>query len=175
MARELKNIVAAEFERRFEGVEGAVIIDYQRLNAEKTLELRSVLRKDGVRMRVVHNRLAKRVFGSKDDVPEGFGDLLSGPCALLVGEEGVITTSKAITNWRKKNKDVAEIKGGYFDGEVLSVADIARLATTPGKDELRADVAGRFIAPAQNLGACAKALVEHFAGCVKSRREGMEE
>lgn len=171
MAKELKTIVAADFRRRLGDVQGGVLIDYHGLNAEQTLDLRTLLRKEGVRMSVLHNRLAKRSLVEREAVPEGFGDLLRGPCALLTGEDGVLTASKVITEWRKKNKDLAAIKGGFFEGRVLSVADVGQMASIPDKDTLRGQVLGMFLSPAQILSSCAKGLVEHFAGCVKARKE----
>ena len=116
MARELKNIVCAQLDRDFEGLDGCVLIDYAGLNSEQTYDLRSKLRADGVRVRVVHNRLAKRVFGAREDIPAEFADLFKGPVALLVAEEGALVASKSITNWHKENKDLAAIKGGLFEG-----------------------------------------------------------
>ena len=171
MAKELRAIIRAQFEREFGSFNGCVMIDYARLNAEQTLDLRSSLRADGVRMRVVHNRLAQRVLGDRDDVPEGFLRLLRGPTALLMAPEGAIAISKSISSWRVKNKDLAAIKGGLFEGRVLSVSDVGEMAKIPDKATLLAQTAGMFLAPVQFLPSAARSLLSHFAGCVKARHE----
>ena len=69
MARELKDIITRELDTRFTGLDGFVVFDYQGLSAEDTYQLRANLRSDGVRMNVVHNRLSKRYFGEREDIP----------------------------------------------------------------------------------------------------------
>ncbi len=174
MAKELKQIITADYERQLGDLEGGVLIDYHGINAERTVDLRCALRKDGVSMQVLHNRLARRVFAERDDVPGEFADLLSGPCALLVGEEGVLTASKSLSNWRKKNRDLAKVKGGFFEGRVLSVEDVAQMAKIPDKETLQGQVAAMFLSPAQLLASCGKAVLEHFAGCAKARKDELE-
>ena len=72
MAKELKQIICGDLRRIYAEVDGCVLIDYRGLNSEQTESLRSSLREGGVRMNVLTNRLARRVFAgralSADDV-----------------------------------------------------------------------------------------------------------
>jgi len=175
MARELKNIVCAQLDKEFEEFDGCVMIDYAGLNSEQTYDLRSKLRADGVRVRVVHNRLAKRVFGARDEIPAEFADLFRGPIALLIAEEGPLSAAKSLTNWHKENKGLAAIKGGLFEGKALSTDDVVEMSKIPDKATLLAQTVGMFLSPVQFLPSAAKSLVSHFAGCAKAPHESLSE
>jgi len=175
MSRELKEIITRDIEDRFAGMEGCVVFDYQGLSAEDTFQLRRNLRQDGVRMNVVQNRLSKRVFAERDDLPGEFSDLFRGPTALLTSEEGTLRASKSIANWLKENKDSVEIRGGLFEGKVLSKEDVTELAKIPDKETLLSQTAGMFLSPVQFLPSAAKSLVSHLAGCAKARHEELSD
>ena len=53
-------------------------------------------------MNVVQNRLSKRVFSEREDIPGEFTDLFRGPTALLTSEEGTLRASKSISIGSRK-------------------------------------------------------------------------
>jgi large subunit ribosomal protein L10 len=177
MARELKTIICEQMAQDLGSLDGCVMINYAGLNSEQTSDLRTKLRDDGVTMRIVHNRLAKRVFGERDDLPGEFTSLFRGPIALLISDESALTAAKSLSNWKKKNKDkeLAAIKGGLFEGKVLSVEDVDELAKIPDKPTLLAQTVGMFLSPVQYLPSAAKSLVSHLAGCAKAQHEKLSE
>jgi len=175
MSRELKDIITKDIETRFEGMDGCIVFNYRGLSAEDTFTLRTNLRQDGVQMNVVQNRLSKRVFAEREDIPGDFADLFRGPTALLTSEEGALRASKSIFNWLKENKDSVEIKGGLFEGKVLSMEEVNELAKIPDKETLLAQTVGMFLSPIQFLPSAAKSLVSHLAGCTKARHEELSD
>jgi large subunit ribosomal protein L10 len=175
MAKELKRIVLREFERRFGDMDGCVLIDYRGLDSAQTVDLRSTLRESGVFMRVVQNRLARRAFSARGDVPPEFEALFKGPTALVFGEDGALSASKLLVRWQKKNQGLAPIKGGLFQGRVLSVEDVGRLSEIPDRPTLQGQLAGLFGAPAQALASPISALLSHFAGAARARQADLEQ
>lgn len=174
MARELKAIIFKEMDKAFHGLGGCVLIDYKGINSEQTFDLRASLARGGVEMTVVHNRIARRVFGGAG-APEEFQKLFKGPTAVVyASSDGALTASKTLVEWRKKNKDLAGIKGGLFQGKTLNVAEVEHLATLPGAAQLRQNVLGLFLAPLSFLPTAAQSMVSQFAGCVKAHRESTE-
>jgi large subunit ribosomal protein L10 len=170
MAKELKKIILGQLEQRFGDLDGCVLIDYRGLDSEQTQDLRASLRKNGILMNVVQNRLARRIFAERGAPPE-FGALLKGPTAVLFGGDGALIASKTIVQWRKKNKDLAAIKGGYFQGRALSSQDVESLANTPDQATLRSSALGMFLGPLVYLATATQGLLSHFAGAVKAHRE----
>lgn len=174
MAKELKKIIVKDLERRTAGIEGCVLIDYQGLDSEKTTDLRNELRDNGIAMTVLHNRLTKIALAERPEIPAGFGDLLRGPTAMLSGEDGVFTASRSISRWRKKNQGLARVKGGFFEGSVLSAADVERFASVPDLPTLQGQLASLFGSPLAVLVSAARTLTSSFAGAARSRHEDLE-
>jgi large subunit ribosomal protein L10 len=174
MAKELKRIIVKDFQRRFAGMDGCVVIDYRGLNSEQTTDLRSALREESVVMNVVHNRLAKNAFSSLERFPAEFEQFFRGPTALLWGEEGVISASRIVTRWQKKNRGLARVKGALFEGEILTEADVKKLALIPDREALRGRLAAMFASPLQFLASAARSLLENFAGAAQARRADLE-
>jgi large subunit ribosomal protein L10 len=175
MSRELKTIMESSIRQRFESVESCIVIDYQRINAEKTHELRSSLRRHGVRINVVHNRLAKRVF-SESEVPEDFKALLKGPTAVVWGvDDGAVSASKYVAEWRKENPELAEVRGGLFQGKTLLPEEVQTLAELPDLPTMQSMVTGMFLGPLTLLATLAEQLPGHFAGCVAARKDSLDE
>lgn len=174
MAKELKEIIVGDYTRRFGDVRDFVVIDYQGLNSEETADLRNILRDAGISMNVVHNRLALRTFSADDEVPTEFRALLRGPSALLYGEGGVLAASKSVVQWIKKNKGKARVKGGLFQGQLLSEPEVGELAKIPDHDTLRGRLAATLLGPLGGLVSAIGSLVGNFAGAVESRRRDLE-
>ena len=173
MAKELKKIISKHLDATLAGIQGCVLVDYRGLDSAQTQDLRSSLRKGGVRMNVIHNRLAQRVF-AQEGAPEAFQKLLKGPTAVLYGEDGAIAASKSIVQWRRKNAELAKIKGGLFQGRLLTAPDVERLAALPDRETLRARAAAVLLSPLSYLVTLTQSLLSHFAGAVKARREDLE-
>jgi len=173
MARELKQILLKELDKTFRTSDSCVLIDYCGLNSEQTQDLRSVLRKSGIGMSVVQNRIARRVFSARG-APETFQHLFRGPTAILHGEEGAVVASKVIVGWRKKNKDIATIKGGLFHGQMISTEEVESLAKLPDLETLRSIVASQLLSPMACLLAATQGLLSHFPGATKARHESLE-
>ncbi len=173
MARELKTILLNELNKSFSGLGGCVLIDYKGINSELTRDLRANLAKVGTEMTVVQNRIARRVFGGQG-APKEFQDLFKGPTAVLYSDDGALSASRTIVAWRKKNKDLAPIKGGLFMGKTLSSAEVEHLATLPDAATLRQNVLGLFLSPMGHLASVTQALLSHFAGCARAHHDSLE-
>ena len=80
----------------------------------------------------------------------GLDELLSGPTAVLMGDEDYLEPSKVIYKFSKEN-DFYKIKGGIIDGKVMTAEEIITLAKLPSKQELVAKLAGCLLANISKL------------------------
>lgn len=170
MAKLLEKIIIADLKKRFSFEEGCLLIDYHGLDAERTMELRGALREKKSNLTVIRNRLAERAWRENEAVPEEFLKLLKGPTAVIHGES-VRTTSKVLSNWHRKNRNLATIKGGLFEGKVLTAEEVRKLAAIPDRETLQAQISARMLGPLQSLASAAQQLVSHLAGCARARHE----
>lgn len=145
MSKKLKQMMAADLQHRFGGLEEAVVIECGGLAVSEAEEFRTSLRSSGIAMNVVKNTIARRVFNDMGiEVPTTW---FEGPTAVLHGEEDAVTTSKVFDDWRKKNKKKLKIKGGLLAGEVLEGAAAENLTDMPSPAELKAMVVNVVAAP----------------------------
>lgn len=116
------------------GAQAFALLAFSGLDAEKMSSLRIGLRRQDVRVRVVKNTLARRVF--KETGHEALTSDLKGPTMLLYSSGDPISAAKAFNEWVKKEGFDLKVKSGLAMGEILDAAKIMALAALPGKEEL---------------------------------------
>lgn len=70
-----------------------------------------------------------------------------------------VTPAKVLAEFAKNNSNL-EIKAGFLDGKVISLAEIQTLATTPSRDTLIAKIMGSLNAPVLSLVRLLQAIVD---------------
>ena len=126
----------------------AIIGTFTGLTASKDFDLRKTVRAAGASYHVVKNKLvAKASQGSKVEAAlQG----LKGVSAVAYTSGDPVVLAKALSTWVKDNSEFT-FKLAIVDGKVLSVAEIADLATLPGKEELFSKLLFLIQSPAQRL------------------------
>jgi len=129
-----------EFRQKMEESKIAILTDYRGeskgLTVKKITELRGKIRETKGEYRLFKNtlaRLAVQEIGADDLV-----NYFQNPIAVVFGFEDPASTSKALVEFIKKQKEnpLPVIKVGYMDGEILDENQIRQLATLPPKDVL---------------------------------------
>ena len=114
MSKPIKNLIASEYENRFQGVTGAVVVELRGLDARATTTMRNSLRSKGIRMTVVKNALARRTF--KGGPLSALETALKGPSAIITGPESVVLVAREVLKSVETEKKIV-LKGAIFDGE----------------------------------------------------------
>lgn len=174
MSKQLKTWLRQDFDRRLGDERTVVVVRIDKFTVAGANELRGSLRKQGARMTVLRNRIARRAFDELGMV--GAGGLLKGMSAIAYGgKDGLPAVSRVITEFKKKNKDAGiEILGGFLDGNVLSAPEVEAMAGLPGKPELLAMIASAVVAPMQNIASQVNEMLAGVARAVDAVREQKE-
>ncbi len=151
-----KAIVAALTEELKESASG-IIVDYRGLTVEEDTQMRNKLREAGVTYKVVKNSLT--TFAAKEAGLEELESVLAGPTSIALSKEDPVAPAKILAEVAKTNENL-EIKGGFLDGKVISLAEIATLASTPSRDTLIAKIMGSLNAPVSSLARLLQAIVD---------------
>ena len=138
MARPDKTASVAEITEAFQATGGAVLTEYRGLTVSELTELRRTL-SGNARYAVVKNTLTK--IAAKDAGLEGLDALLSGPTAIAFVTGDAVETAKAVRDFAK-TRPLLVIKGGVFEGKLLSVAEVTKLANLESREVLLAKLAG---------------------------------
>jgi len=175
MSKELKKLVTDHLQKRFEALDSYVVVDYRGLNSAQSFDLRRSLHETGTRMAVVPNRLALRILDRWEGKKDDFRAFFKGPTAVLYGKDGAISASKAVMQWKKKNKDLLPIKGAVLSGTVLGPKDVEGLSKIPDKPQLLALVASAFQGPLARLAAATQGIIGRVVYALEARRKKLEE
>jgi large subunit ribosomal protein L10 len=80
-------------------------------------------------------------------------DLLKGPTAVAFGMENLPGVAKAVLKFTEEAyaKEKVVINGGVMGTDILTSKQIDSVSKLPTLDELRAQIAGLMVSPAQGL------------------------
>jgi len=170
MARPDKVATVAEIADEFRGASASVVTEYRGLTVTQLTTLRRALGSD-VSYRIAKNTLVKRA--AQDAGVDGLDALLTGPTAIAFVTGEPVDAAKALRDFAKDNKALV-IKGGYMDGNALSVDEVNRIADLESREVLLAKLAGAmkgnlskaaglFAAPASQVARLAQALADKRA------------
>jgi large subunit ribosomal protein L10 len=161
---------------KIERAQALVAVDFRGLNVTESDALRSKLRKaseqGSIEYRVAKNTLVKLALRGTANEP--LGKYLAGPTAVAFAFEEPAALAKVLVDYAK-DVEKFKIKGGVMDGQALDVAAIERLSKLPGKQELRAMLAGTLQAPLRNLAGTLQALLGHVRNALEARQKQLEE
>ena len=90
---------------------------------------------------------------------EALDPILNGPTALAMSVDNPVAPAKIIAEFAKKH-EALEVKAGFMDGAVMSVAEVNTLAATPSREELLAKMMGSMKSPISGLVRLLNTIVE---------------
>ncbi|MBX3373535.1 MAG: 50S ribosomal protein L10 [Phycisphaeraceae bacterium] len=172
MSKPVKDMIVSEYRKRFEGIDGAVVLDIRGIDANQNNGLRLALQKKSVRVTVVKNSLARTAFSGSG--LDALGTALKGPSALAFGGDSVVDVARAIIEWAKKLQGIA-VKGAVLDGEYFpGEAGVRRLASFPTREEAQAKVVQIALSPARRVVGAAMGPGGRVLGIVRQIEEKLE-
>ena len=136
--------LAAELEHSTSAIVGTFV----GLTASKDFELRKAVRGAGGSYHVVKNKLAAKA--SEGTKVEAALKGLKGVSSVAYTSGDPVALAKALSAWVKDNAEFT-FKLGIVDGKVITVQEIAELASMPGKEELFSKLLYLIQSPAQRL------------------------
>jgi large subunit ribosomal protein L10 len=138
------NALASELEHST----SAIIGTFKALTASKDFDLRKTIRAAGGSYHVVKNKLAAKA--SQGTKIEAALQGLKGVSSVAYTSGDPVALAKALSTWVKENAEFT-FKLGIVDGKVITVEEIAALATLPGQEELFSKLLFLIQSPAQRL------------------------
>ena len=171
MRREQKVLETQSLKERLEKAKVMLFADYRGLKVREMNELRMKLRKEKSSLKVVKNRLMKRVL--KEHGLEALEKYFTGPTALATSEVDPVVPAKTLIEFAKAHAKLS-LKGGFLDGRVLSAREVDQLAKTPPREVLLARALASMNAPATNLAGVLAAIprkVLYALNAIKEKKQ----
>lgn len=171
MDRPKKEEVVSDIRETFQNVSSIVLADYRGINVPTVTAMREEFRENGCEYRVLKNTLVKLAIQDSDLEP--MSSLLVGPTALMWSSESPSTPAKIALKFAKEHK-AFEIKGGFFEGEVLDPAGVDRLAKMPSKEELQSQFLMTLLAAPQKMVRTLSAGPKNFLYLLQARERSLQ-
>lgn len=144
MANELKKLIVKEMVAQYRNTNNYLVVGYQGINSLQFDELRKNLRKKKIHLEIAKNSLAAIAF--KEIGIAGIVNILTGPSAIATSKDDPVIMAKETIEWSKKIPAFS-LRGGFFDGVMLSAEDINKLAKLPTMPVLRTQIVTAISAP----------------------------
>lgn len=144
MPTEAKVATVAQLKEELAAGGPAIVADYRGLTVAELTAMRRSLREQGIRYRVVKNRLAR--IAAREAGRDGLTSLLDGPTGLALGGTDEVALARAFLDAVRPYKTVV-VRGGLIGNRSFDGAAVSRLATLPPREVLLAQLAGGFASP----------------------------
>lgn len=172
MSKPVKELIVKEYQKRFQDLEAAVLVEIRGMDAPSTNQMRNDFARKSVRVTVVKNTLARTAL--KGSSHEALSAHLTGPSALVYGPGSVVDLARDLVQWAKGN-DKFVFKAAILDGTVYEgPAGILALSKMPTRGEALSTVATVVLSPARNVMGAVKSPGAKVLGVVKEIQDRLE-
>jgi large subunit ribosomal protein L10 len=166
MARPDKSAAVSVLADSFRNSEAAVLTEYRGLTVTELKQLRRDLAANASYI-VSKNTLTK--IAAREAGIEGLDPYLSGPSAIAFVSGDAVATAKGIRDFAKTNP-LLVIKGGIYEGRVISADDVKKLANLESREVLLAKMAGALLASIQQAAYLLNAPISQAARAIDALR-----
>ena len=146
----VSELTVQEYDAAFGDAEGLVLCTLDGLTVEESDALRGKLEEQGAGLRLVRNKLARKVLSDRGH--EFPADVTTGSTAIAWGTaEATVMAAKVLTEPELKKTGKVKLKAGMLEGNVLDASEAVMLADVPDRDTLNAQLLGVLQGPARGI------------------------
>ena len=176
MSKAIKSMIMRDYKARIaKGAEqwpDAMVLSIRGVKAVDTTRLRHTLAKKNIKITVVQNALARKMFQGTNLA--ALNDLLTGASALAYGGSSVVEVAREVVALIAK-MPLVELKGAILDGTVYKgKKGVEELSKFPTREEAIAKVVTLVVSPARNVMGQVKGPGSKVAGLIKAIEEKLE-
>ena len=149
-------------------------VSYKGLSTAEMNKFRDKLYAAGANCHVLKNRVVRKV-AELNGLDALANSKITGDTAVVIGNGDASAVAKVITEFTASTKEVLAPKCGYFEGAMLSAAEIKAIADLPSKDALRAQLLGLLNAVPTGLVRVLSAKAGSIINVINAYKNKLEE
>lgn len=157
-----KQAIVDALAQRIIGAGAGILVDYKGITVSEDTALRTELRKNEIEYTVVKNTLTRKALDKLG--MGGLDHVLNGTTSMATADGDPIAPFRIISDYSKKLGNRFNVKAAFMDGQILTEAEIAEMATLPSKSALYSKVLGTMLAPITSLAVCLGQILEQQGG-----------
>ncbi len=169
MSKQIKQMGMDTLKQQFQGVRDLVMMNVVGLDAVSDNNIRLALRKKNIRLQMVKNSLAKRVF---NEMGISLDKTWESATTLAWGGTSVAELCKELEAQFKKSKDKVKFKGAVAEGLQITFEQGLKM---PTRQEAIGSVVMLLLSPGRRLAGQIRGPAGRLAGQIKSISEKKEE
>jgi large subunit ribosomal protein L10 len=176
MSKVIKQMQMDAIRETFNGVRDLVVLSIQKLDCQADYSLRATLRKKNVKMMVLKNSLARRVFQDIGLQIPADSAYWAGPTTFVWGAPGtsIAEVSRAVESELKGKKtaavykDKVVVKGAVAEGAPVTFEQAVKM---PTRQEAIATLLQAILSPGSSLAGCLTGPASQVASQIKTISE----
>jgi large subunit ribosomal protein L10 len=178
MSKVIKQMQMDALKRDFNGVRDMVLLNIVGLDAIAENQVRLNLRKKGIRLQLVKNSLARRVFKElglsvlTDGDAKAEKKRWTGSTTVAWGGTSIAELSKELETIVKKYEKKMKVKTAVSDGQEVPFAVALKM---PTKQQIQATILGMILSPGSQIASQIVGPATQIAGQLKTLSEKKEE
>lgn len=173
LTKDQKSEVIGEIGELLKDSKLTVIARYRGTSVKSMQELRRGARDNGTTVRVVKNRLFKKVLDGDERFKEADTSYLTGQLMYAFNPEDEVAPAQALATFAKKEPQVEFVGALDNEGSFMSAEDVAVLASLPSKEQLRAQLVGTILTPLSGFASVVGGNLRGFVNILSARAENL--
>lgn len=166
----INTILVDELEQAVRSMGSCLVISFDKMTAAQAEGIRVKFRDQGMRLRVVRNRLAVRAFRAAGIELD---PALKGKCGIVFAdEERAITAARLLRDTvvqAKLKESPFTVAGGVIEGQAITGHLAASIADMPDRHTVRGQIATAILGPARMLATCVQGVAGGLARVIQAR------
>ncbi|HET6863579.1 MAG TPA: 50S ribosomal protein L10 [Candidatus Saccharimonadales bacterium] len=147
ISKDKKAEILADTKNQLENAKLTVFAFYAGTPVKAMQELRRDALEGGTSIRVIKNRLFKKVLSETDRFKGVDTSVFNGQLLYAFNDQDEVAPAQALASFAKEQPQIQFAGGLNAEGQLLAADDVKDLAALPSKDVLRAQLAGTIGAP----------------------------
>lgn len=147
LSKDKKAEIVSEVSSLFGSSKLTVVAKYTGTSVKSMQQLRKQSRDNGTKVRVIKNRLVRKVLEQSDTFKSLDTNILNGQLLYAFNQQDEVAPAQSLANFAKKEPQLQFVGAITADGQFMAAEDVSVLANLPSKEQLRAQLIGTIGAP----------------------------